>query len=415
MKTAQSFRYLAKVAIIVAALLSFNPRAALAACGAYPVGSVTDGQVSFLSSAPNLPFIGPTSVQAPEAGALVYNSADNTLQLCDGTAWKILNTGPAGTVVGQVQFNNASVFGADAEFVYNPTNNQLAVGTATVNASAALDVSSTTRGFLPPRMTTAQRNSIGATTEGLIIFNTDTKEMQYFNGTLWRPFGAVALGGDGMTSGAASVSCKQLLTDYNPGNGLYWIDPDGTSGPVSPFQGYCDMTTDGGGWLLVMRNANVATNISNGFWNKTWVNYKAGFGDVSVPSSSGWIGNDKLNWLTVGGREFVVRDSTMNHYYANFSVMNETNKYKMTVQSTATSNDASYPFSTYHSGANFTTADQDNDGQAGNCATNYGNTGWWYQPSGCYWMIYSANNTSGTYWRTNGSYYTPTWSEFWIR
>ncbi|MEI7725229.1 MAG: hypothetical protein WCK09_09000 [Bacteroidota bacterium] len=51
--------------------------------------------------------------------------------------------------------------------------------------SAMLDVKSTNKGFLPPRMTTAQRNAIGSPAEGLVIYNTDQKTLNVFNGTSW--------------------------------------------------------------------------------------------------------------------------------------------------------------------------------------------------------------------------------------
>jgi len=41
------------------------------------------------------------------------------------------------------------------------------------DASAMLDVKSTTQGFLPPRMTTTQRDAISSAATGLIIYNTD--------------------------------------------------------------------------------------------------------------------------------------------------------------------------------------------------------------------------------------------------
>jgi len=53
------------------------------------------------------------------------------------------------------------------------------------NGSAMLDVSSTTKGFLPPRMTTAQRNLIPTPVEGLAIYNTDEKTLNIYNGTSW--------------------------------------------------------------------------------------------------------------------------------------------------------------------------------------------------------------------------------------
>lgn len=56
---------------------------------------------------------------------------------------------------------------------------------STPDNSAMLDLKSTDRGFLPPRMTTAQRNTIGSPAEGLVVYNTENKEIELFNGTIW--------------------------------------------------------------------------------------------------------------------------------------------------------------------------------------------------------------------------------------
>lgn len=53
------------------------------------------------------------------------------------------------------------------------------------NASAILDIKSTTKGLLMPRMTTAQRNVIITPAEGLKVFDTDTKTFWFYNGTGW--------------------------------------------------------------------------------------------------------------------------------------------------------------------------------------------------------------------------------------
>jgi uncharacterized protein (TIGR02145 family) len=64
---------------------------------------------------------------------------------------------------------------------------QVGVGTTMPDDSAALEVKSTTSGLLPPRMTTAERDLInsGVWTEGLTIYNTDTKCLELYNGTDW--------------------------------------------------------------------------------------------------------------------------------------------------------------------------------------------------------------------------------------
>ena len=53
--------------------------------------------------------------------------------------------------------------------------------------SAQLQVDSTTKGFLPPRMTNTQRNAIEPTA-GLIVYNTTDNTLNYYNGTNWTSF-----------------------------------------------------------------------------------------------------------------------------------------------------------------------------------------------------------------------------------
>ena len=59
------------------------------------------------------------------------------------------------------------------------------IGTTTPNTSAQLDVSSTTKGFLPPRMTTTDRNAIASPAIGLIIYNTTTNSLEIRNSSAW--------------------------------------------------------------------------------------------------------------------------------------------------------------------------------------------------------------------------------------
>jgi uncharacterized protein (TIGR02145 family) len=65
---------------------------------------------------------------------------------------------------------------------------QVGIGTTNPNTSAALDVTSTTKGLLPPRMTAAQRNAIATPVQGLMIYCTNcgvNGEAQLYNGSAW--------------------------------------------------------------------------------------------------------------------------------------------------------------------------------------------------------------------------------------
>lgn len=63
----------------------------------------------------------------------------------------------------------------------------IGIGTTTPHASAQLDITSSSRGFLPPRMTTTQRNAIVSPATGLTIYQTDgTSGLYYYNGAAWQ-------------------------------------------------------------------------------------------------------------------------------------------------------------------------------------------------------------------------------------
>jgi hypothetical protein len=56
---------------------------------------------------------------------------------------------------------------------------------STPNASAQLQVDSTTQGFLPPRMTTTQKNAISTPAAGLMVYDTTLNLISVYNGTMW--------------------------------------------------------------------------------------------------------------------------------------------------------------------------------------------------------------------------------------
>jgi len=61
----------------------------------------------------------------------------------------------------------------------------LLIGTSTNQASSVLTMESTTRGFLPPRMTSTERNNIATPATGLVVYNTTDNRLSVYNGTAW--------------------------------------------------------------------------------------------------------------------------------------------------------------------------------------------------------------------------------------
>jgi hypothetical protein len=86
---------------------------------------------------------------------------------------------------------------------------QVGIGTETPNASAQLDITSTTKGFLAPRMTQSERNliSVSVSTKGLLIYQTDnTPGFYYYDGTAWNALSA-----------SVGTSFVDLTTDQSVG------------------------------------------------------------------------------------------------------------------------------------------------------------------------------------------------------
>jgi hypothetical protein len=51
--------------------------------------------------------------------------------------------------------------------------------------SSIVEIASTTKGFLPPRMTTTQKNAIASPAAGLVLYDSTTNKLQCYNGSTW--------------------------------------------------------------------------------------------------------------------------------------------------------------------------------------------------------------------------------------
>ncbi len=95
-------------------------------------------------------------------------------------------------------------------------NGNVAIGNTIPAATAVLEVSSTTKGFLPPRMTTNQRDAISLPATGLIIYQTDGKTGLYsYNGSAW-----------------TAVRTTYSVGDFAQGGIVFWVDETGEHGLV---------------------------------------------------------------------------------------------------------------------------------------------------------------------------------------
>ena len=98
--------------------------------------------------------------------------------------------------------------GVAQSLVYD-NGTSVGIGTASPNANAVLELNSTNKGLLLPRMTTVQMNAVSPVA-GMVIYNTDIKAMYQHNGTDWIQIGAG--GGSSITIPATPVNAV-LKTD----------------------------------------------------------------------------------------------------------------------------------------------------------------------------------------------------------
>jgi hypothetical protein len=96
----------------------------------------------------------------------------------------------AGAYADQVYFYSVGkalvlATAAGSRHIFLSTTGDVSIGSgAAANTKAVLDLTSTTKGFLPPRMTTTERNAISSPPAGLMIYNTTLNKLNVYT-TAW--------------------------------------------------------------------------------------------------------------------------------------------------------------------------------------------------------------------------------------
>ncbi|KAM5287141.1 tenascin-X isoform 9-T9 [Hipposideros larvatus] len=139
-----------------------------------------------------------------------------------------------------------------------------------------------------------------------------------------------------------------------------------------PLNVFCDMETDGGGWLVFQRRLDGHTD----FW-RDWEDYAHGFGNIS---SEFWLGNEALHSLTKAG-DYSMRvdlragDEAVFAQYDSFRVDSAADYYRLHLEGYhGTAGDSM----SYHSGSVFSARDRDPNNLLISCAVSYRGA-WWYR------------------------------------
>ncbi|CAH1251218.1 PRSS12 [Branchiostoma lanceolatum] len=142
----------------------------------------------------------------------------------------------------------------------------------------------------------------------------------------------------------------------------------------SDVEAYCDMDTARGGWTVIQRRQDGSVP-----FNRTWEEYKQGFGDVN---GEYWLGNENIHILT-NNKNHKLRVDLLDWNgtsrfaeYSSFRMSGEWDQYKLSISGfSGTAGSAM----SYNNGKRFSTVDRDNDiNSVLHCSQLYGESGWWF-------------------------------------
>jgi hypothetical protein len=194
-------------------------------------------------------------------------------------------------------------------FNISPSTNNVGIGTNAPNASALLDLTSTTQGLGLPSMTTTQQNAIATPKTGLAIYNSTLGFPTYYNGTAWGSFTSNL--SSVLTSGNTANNWMRLTSDGNTNSGGYARVGDfrSTNFPAIHLQETASGSSHG--WVMGMSSSrdlrlvpNVATNGEQYTFTAAGAGVgAAGISGISITGNRSGVGLNIKNSVS-GGKEW---------------------------------------------------------------------------------------------------------------
>ena len=211
---------------------------------------------------------------------------------------------------------------------------------SSAHASAMLDVKSTDKGFLPPRMTTIQRDAISSPADGLCIYNITTKCLEFYKAGAWAqicggsgtPNAVYTIGSGGSCANTTlngtyytgialdashTVTMDATVTaaggwsittntvngyDFSgsgtfTGTGAQQVTLDGSGTPVANQTDNFTATADNSGGMCTFNvNVTILPQVTNPFTGRTWMDRNLGASQVATSSTDAAAYGDLYQW-----------------------------------------------------------------------------------------------------------------------